>query len=162
MAPRGTGKNLSGGNTSLFALKNGKYVRRKSIEGGGIFGSIMKHFGKNKSRYLKMGSKVGKRILKETKTQLRKPENQKLLRNMTDHLIEKVAGKLDHPPPGIKRRGVSQKGHKRVSGVSSRSHRNRPPLGLRKELLTLTKKEAKKAARKKSRELVNNFSKYIE
>ena len=162
MAPRAAGKNISGGNTTLFALKNGKYVRRKSIEGGGIFGSIMNHFGKNKAKYLKMGSKVGKRILKETKTQLRKPKNQKLLRNMTDHLIEKVADKLGHHPPGIKRRGVSRKGHKRAGGVSSTSRGNKPSLGLRKELLALTKKEAKKTARKKSRQLVNNFSKYIE
>ena len=161
MAPRAAGKNISGGNTTLFALKNGKYVRRKSIEGGGIFGSIMNHFGKNKAKYLKMGSKVGKRILKETKTQLRKPKNQKLLRNMTDHLIEKVADKLGHRPPDIKRRGVSRKGHKRAGGVSSTSCGKRTT-SLDKELLALTKKEAKKSARKKSRQLVNNFSKYIE
>ena len=161
MAPRAAGKNISGGNTTLFALKNGKYVRRKSIEGGGIFGSIMNHFGKNKAKYLKMGSKVGKRILKETKTQLRKPKNQKLLRNMTDHLIEKVADKLGHSPPDIKRRGVPRKGHKRAGRVSSTS-RGKRTTSFDKELLALTKKEAKKSARKKSRQLVNNFSKYIE
>ena len=162
MAPRGNCKKLSGGNTTLFELKNGKYVRRKSIEGGGIFGRIMKHFGKNKAKYLQMGSKVGKRLLKETKTQLKKPENQKLLRNVTDHLIEKVADKFGQATPGIKRKGMPQKGYKRSGSTSSRSRRDRPPLGLRKDLLALTKKEAKKAARKKSRELVNNFSKYIE
>lgn len=163
MSPRNAKRSVSGGNTTLFTLKNGKYVRRKNIEGGGIFGNILKHFGKNKSKYIKMGSAVGKRVLKEAKSQLRKPENQKLLRKVTDHLIEKVASKIDQAPPRIKKRDMSQKKHRTGARVvSSRYRGNMPSSGLRQDLLTLTKKEAKKIAREKSKELVDNFSKYIE
>ena len=110
-----------------------------------------------------MGSAVGKRVLKEAKSQLRKPENQKLLRKVTDHLIEKVASKIDQAPPRIKKRDMSQKKHRTGARVvSSRYRGNMPSSGLRQDLLTLTKKEAKKIAREKSKELVDNFSKYIE
>ena len=155
MSPRK--KPISGGNTTLFKLKNGKYVRRKSVTGGGIFGSILKHVNRNKSRILKLGSIAGKRVLKEAKTQLKKPENQKLLKNVTNHLIERVTDKIDSPPPS-RRKKRHRKSAKLMSSVS---HRNVKP-GLCEDLLRLTKKEAKKIARKKSKQLVNNFSKYIE
>ena len=93
MAPRTGKRSISGGNTTLYKLKNGKYVRRKNVDvaGGGIFGNILKHVNRHKSKILKMGSSVGKKVLREAKTQLKKPENQKLLRNVADNLIEKVA-----------------------------------------------------------------------
>ena len=166
MTPRGGKKCVSGGNTTLFKLKKGKYVRRKNVAGGGIFGTILKHVKRHKSKFLKMGSSVGKKVLKEAKTQLKKPENRKLLRNVTDHLIEKVADKIDQTSsPGIKKkykpRENLRKGTSTARSLPSRSH-GRARGGLRGDLLALTKKEAKKIARKKSRELVNNFTKYIE
>ena len=73
MAPRTGKKTISGGNTTLYKLKNGKYVRRKNVDvaGGGIFGNILKHVNRNKSKILKMGSSVGKKFLKEAKIQLK-------------------------------------------------------------------------------------------
>ena len=156
MGPRK--KTISGGNTTLFKLKNGKYVRRKAVTGGGLFGSILKHVNRNKSRILKLGSIAGKRVLKEAKTQLKKPENQKLLKSVTNHLIERVADKID-PTPSRRRK----KHHRKTTKlISSASVRKVGPPSLREDLLRLTKKEAKKVAKKKSRQLVNNFSKYIE
>ena len=52
MSPRK--RPISGGNTTLFKLKNGKFVRRKSVTGGGIIGSILKHVNRNKSKILKL------------------------------------------------------------------------------------------------------------
>ena len=155
MSPRK--KPISGGNTTLFKLKNGKYVRRKSVTGGGIFGSILKHVNRNKSRILKSGSITGKRVLKEAKTQLKKPENQKLLKNVTNHLIERVTDKIDSTSP--RRR---KKHHRKSAKLMPSASVRKVEPGLREDLLRLTKKEAKKIARKKSRQLVNNFSKYIE
>ena len=155
MSPRK--KPISGGNTTLFKLKNGKYVRRKSVTGGGIFGSILKHVNRNKSRILKLGSIAGKRVLKEAKTQLKKPENQKLLKNVTNHLIERVTDKIDSTSP--RRR---KKHHRKSAKLMPSASVRKVEPGLREDLLRLTKKEAKKIARKKSRQLVNNFSKYIE
>ena len=156
MSPRK--KPISGGNTTLFKLKNGKYVRRKSVTGGGIFGSILKHVNRNKSRILKLGSIAGKQVLKEAKTQLKKPENQKLLKNVTNQLIDRVTDKIDSTPPRRRKRHHRKRGAKLVSSASVRKVKP----GLREDLLRLTKKEAKKIATKKSRQLVNNFSKYIE
>ena len=155
MSPRK--KPISGGNTTLFKLKNGKYVRRKSVTGGGIFGSILKHVNRNKSRILKLGSIAGKRVLKEAKTQLKKPQNQKLLKNVTNQLIDRVTDKIDSTPPR-RRKKHHRKSTKLVPSASVRKVKP----GLREDLLRLTKKEAKKIATKKSRQLVNNFSKYIE
>lgn len=155
MSPRK--KPISGGNTTLFKLKNGKYVRRKSVTGGGIFGSILKHVNRNKSRILKLGSIAGKQVLKEAKTQLKKPENQKLLKNVTNHLIERVTDKIDSTSP--RRR---KKHHRKSAKLMPSASVRKVEPGLREDLLRLTKKEAKKIARKKSRQLVNNFSKYIE
>ena len=160
-------KNITGGNTTpLFKLKKGKYVRRENVAGGGIFGTILKHVNRHKSKFLKMGSSVGKKVLKEAKTQLKKPENQKLLRNVTDHLIEKVTDKIDQASsPAIKKKYKARenlrKGTSTSGSLLSRSH-GRARSGLRGDLLALTKKEAKKIARKKSRQLVNNFTRYIE
>ena len=142
MSPRK--KSISGGNTTLFKLKNGKYVRRKSVTGGGIFGSILKHVNRNKSRILKLGSIAGKRVLKEAKTQLKKPENQKLLKNVTNQLIERVTDKIDSTPPR-RRKKHHRKSAKLMPSASIRKVRP----GLREDLLRLTKKEAKKIAKKK-------------
>ena len=155
MSPRK--KSISGGNTTLFKLKNGKYVRRKSVTGGGIFSSILKHVNRNKSRILKLGSIAGKQVLKEAKTQLKKPENQKLLKNVTNQLIERVADKIDSTP--TRRR---KKHHRKSSKLVSSAPAKKLKPGLRGDLLRITKKEARKIARKKGRQLVNNFSKYIE
>ena len=35
-------RKVQGGNTNLYKLKKGKYIRKK-LEGGGIFNTIMKH-----------------------------------------------------------------------------------------------------------------------
>ena len=155
MSPRK--KSISGGNTTLFKLKNGKYVRRKSVTGGGIFSSILKHVNRNKSRILKLGSIAGKQVLKEAKTQLKKPENQKLLKNVTNQLIERVADKIDSTP--TRRR---KKHHRKSSKLMPSAPAKKLKPRLRGDLLRITKKEARKIARKKSRQLVNNFSKYIE
>ena len=155
MSPRK--KPISGGNTTLFKLKNGKYVRRKSVTGGELFDSILKHVNRNKSRILKLGSIAGKQVLKEAKTQLKKPENQKLLKNVTNHLIERVTDKIDSTSP--RRR---KKHHRKSAKLMPSASVRKVEPGLRGDLLRLTKKEAKKIARKKSRQLVNNFSKYIE
>ena len=87
-------KSISGGNTALFRLKNGKYIKAKNITGAGIFSNIMKHVNRNKSKLLKIGSSVGAKVLNEAKTQLRKPENRKLLKNVADQLIDKVADNI--------------------------------------------------------------------
>lgn len=147
MAPR---KVISGGNTTLFQLKNGKYVKRKDVLGAGFFGNILKHVNKNKSKILSVGSKVGKRLVSEAKAQLRKPENQKLLKNVTDQLIEKVTDKIGRETPVRKKKRHQAKDRKQSASKA-----------LRRDLTALTKREAKKIGRKRSRELVNDFDRYI-
>ena len=134
-------RKVQGGNTNLYKLKKGKYIRKK-LEGGGIFNTIMKHMSRHKGKILNVGRTVGKKLLKETESQLRKPKNQRLLKTVTDRLIEEVANKLDHQIPSEKNKS---------SGASS----------LRRNLLSITKKEAKKVARKKSKDLINRFTKYV-
>ena len=156
MAPRrsasGVNKSrVSGGNTTLFKFKDGKYVRRKGVLGAGLFQNIFKHINKHKSKIVKIGSKLGKRVLIEAKTQLRKPENRKLLRNVTDQLIEKVANNIDQVAP-VKSRHKSQ---------GARKARASKSLRFRDDMLRLTKREAKKIARTKSRKLVDDFANYV-
>ena len=156
MAPHKSGNSvgmrcISGGNTTLFKLKNGKYVRRKNVGGGGIFGNILKHVNKHKSKIMKIGSNVGKKVLREAKSQLRKPKNRKLLRKVANQLIEKVTDDIGQRGP-IRRKSSSHVGHKR------RVPRKRSRLD--DDLLSLTKKEAKKIASKKSKELVEGFANY--
>ena len=156
MAPHKSGNSsgmgfISGGNTTLFKMKNGKYVRKKNVSGGGILGNILKHVNKHKSKIMKIGTNVGKKVLKEAKSQLRKPENQKLLRKVANQLIEKVTDDIGQRGP-IKRKSSSHVGHKR------RAPRKRSRLS--DDLLSLTKKEAKKIGSKKSKELVEGFANY--
>lgn len=66
-----------------------------------------------------------------------------MLKTVTDRLIEEVANKLDHQIPSEKNKS---------SGTSS----------LRRNFLSITKKEAKKIARKKSKDLINKFTKYVD
>jgi hypothetical protein len=135
-------KKIGGGNTNLYHLKKGKYVRKK-VQGGGIFGTIMKHVNQHKGKILSVGQSMGKKVLKEAKNQLQKPENRRLLNTVTDQLIDKVAGKLGEEPP-------------------SRKNKKKRSRSFRGDLLAVSKKEAKKVARKKTRQLVNNFTKYVE
>ena len=136
-------KKIGGGNTNLYHVKRGKYVRKK-VQGGGIFGSIMKHVNQHKGKILSVGKSMGKKVLKEAKSQLRKPENRKLLNTVTDRLIDTVANKLGD------------------GSSSSKRNKKKRRRSLRNDLLAVSKKEAKKVARKKSRQLVNNFTKYVE
>ena len=80
-------KKMQGGNTNLYKLKKGKYIR-KNVEGGGIFSTIMKHVNRHKGKVLNVGRNVGKRLLEETKSQLKKPETRRLLETVTDRLID--------------------------------------------------------------------------
>ena len=95
-------RKVQGGNTNLYKLKKGKYIRKK-LEGGGIFNTIIKHMSRHKGKILNVGRTVGKKLLKETESQLRKPKNQRLLKTVTDRLIEEVANKLDHQIPSEKK-----------------------------------------------------------
>ena len=76
---------------------------------------------------------------------------------MTNQLIERVADKIDSTP--TRRR---KKHHRKSSKLMPSASVRKVKPGLREDLLRLTKKEAKKIVRKKGRQLVNNFSKYIE
>ena len=95
-------RKVQGGNTNLYKLKKGKYIRKK-LEGGGIFNTIIKHMSRHKGKILNVGRTVGKKLLKETESQLRKPKNQRLLKTVTDRVIEEVANKLDHQIPSEKK-----------------------------------------------------------
>ena len=100
-------KEVQGGNTNLYKLKKGKYTRKK-LEGGGIFNTIMKHISRHKGKVLNVGRAVGKKLLKETESQLKKKKNQRILKTVTDRLIEEVANKLDHQIPSEKNSGTSK------------------------------------------------------
>ena len=158
-------KSISGGNTALFRLKNGKYIKAKNITGAGIFSNIMKHVNRNKSKLLKIGSSVGAKVLNEAKTQLKKPENRKLLKNVADQLIDKVAdniGKKTTDNTSINKRPRYKKKQKWNNKASGTSGRYKKGSNLQKDVLALTKKEAKKIANRKSRDLVDGFTRYIE
>ena len=167
-------KSISGGNTALFRLKNGKYIKAKNITGAGIFSNIMKHVNRNKSKLLKIGSSVGAKVLNEAKTQLKKPENRKLLKNVADQLIDKVADTVvkkntnnassdgSWVVTSINRRPGYKKKQKRNNKTSGTNGRYKKGSNLQKDVLALTKKEAKKIANRKSRDLVNGFTRYIE
>ena len=160
-------KSIVGGNTALFVLKNGKYIKAKNITGGGIFGNIMKHINKHKSKLFKIGSSVGSKVLNVAKTQLKKPENRKLLKNVADQLIDKVADNIskktvpDQKTSSNKRSQYAEKRqrNKRITNASGKSKKG---YNLQKDILSITKKEAKKVAKKKSKDLVDGFAKYIE
>ena len=107
--------------------------------GGDILSTFMKHVNQHKGKVLNVERTVGKQLLRETKNHLRKPKNQRLLKTVTDHLIDEVANKLDRAAP------------QKIKSVNS-SLQNK---------LSIMKKEAKKIAKKKSKDFINIFTKYV-